>query len=98
MTTKTTGSKARTAVKAKTAAKGSWKPGSIGAVAREAILAGKGNEDVLKLVMRKFPSCESNMNCVRWYRGDLQRRGLLKAGAKPAKGAGDAKRRPTKAA
>jgi hypothetical protein len=63
------------------------KPG-VGATAREAILAGKTNEQALAIVMKKHPGCNSNVGCVRWYRNELRKKGLLKGPAgRPSKAA-----------
>lgn len=61
-----------------------WKPGTIGAVAREAILAGKSNEEALKAVKKKFPDGNTNQANMAWYRNDLRKRGLLGDGKEAA--------------
>lgn len=62
---------------------------NIGFTAREAILAGKTNEEALAVVMKAHPTCGSNIGCMSWYRNDLRKKGLLKNDPQP-------KPRPTK--
>ncbi len=56
---------------AKTKARG------IGDVAKDAILAGKTNDQALAAVMKAFPKCSSNLACMSWYRGKLRKEGKL---------------------
>lgn len=53
------------------------KPGSIGALAREAILAGKSNEEALAAVKRRHPDGKTNLANMNWYRNELRSKGLL---------------------
>lgn len=68
---------ARGPAKAATKAGQNWKPGTIGAIAREAILAGKTNEEALAEVKKKFPDGATNVGNMSWYRNDLRTKGLL---------------------
>lgn len=83
----------------------------VGSIAREAILAGKTNEETLDIVKKKFPDAKTGMASINWYRNQLRGENPkvksareLKAAAKPpaapkgekAKGAkGDKKADPT---
>jgi predicted phage tail protein len=48
---------------------------NIGAVAREAILAGKSNKEALEAVQAEFPGCNTTLNSINWYRNDLRKKG-----------------------
>lgn len=61
------------------------KPGTIGAVAREAILAGLDNEAALAKVKKAFPEANTNAGNINWYRNDLRKRKLLPRPGKAAR-------------
>jgi len=46
---------------------------TIGKTARESILSGATNEDVLKVVRKKFPDAATSMASIAWYRSSLRR-------------------------
>jgi hypothetical protein len=48
---------------------------NIGAVAREAIMAGKTNQEALDLVKKEFPGANTTLNSINWYRNDLRKKG-----------------------
>lgn len=45
----------------------------IGTVAREAIKAGKTNEQALADVQREFPDSRTTLATISWYRNDLRK-------------------------
>lgn len=47
----------------------------IGTVVREAILAGKTNEEALAAVVAEFPESKATLASVSWYRNDLRKKG-----------------------
>lgn len=62
----------------------------VGSVATDAILAGKTNEEVLKLVQAQFPDKKTTPASINWYRNKLRADGHnvktsreLRAAAKP---------------
>jgi len=64
-----------TAKDANVAAKTEKPKRNIGAVAREAILAGKTNQEALDLVKKEFPGANTTLNSINWYRNDLRKKG-----------------------
>lgn len=63
----------------------------VGTVAKEAILAGKTNEEALEAVKAEFPTGNTGMASINWYRNDLRKAGKkvktsreMKAAAKKA--------------
>jgi murein DD-endopeptidase MepM/ murein hydrolase activator NlpD len=49
----------------------------IGAYACEAILKGKSNEEVVAIVLKKFPDASTSASSVAWYRNKLKNEGKL---------------------
>ena len=47
----------------------------IGTVAKEAILAGKTNEQALEAVKAEFPDSRAKLSSMNWYRQDLRKKG-----------------------
>jgi hypothetical protein len=47
---------------------------NIGFVAREAIMAGKTNQEALTSVKAEFPDAETTMASINWYRNDLKKK------------------------
>lgn len=45
----------------------------VGSVAREAILAGKSNEEALAAVQKAFPDRKTSMASINWYRQQLRK-------------------------
>jgi hypothetical protein len=67
---------AKTATDSKAATTEKPKPKrNIGAVAREAIMAGKTNQEALDLVKKEFPGANTTLNSINWYRNDLRKKG-----------------------
>jgi hypothetical protein len=48
------------------------KKAGVGDVAIEALRAGKGNEEVLALVQKKFPDASVSISSIAWYRNKLR--------------------------
>lgn len=46
----------------------------VGTVAREAIRAGKTNEEALAAVQAEFPDANSSLATISWYRNDLRKK------------------------
>ena len=82
------------------------KPLGIGAYAKQLILEGLSNTDVLTAVMKKFPECNANAGTIGWYRNNLKTSGekvkasrdITKAAAKAKEGAKATKKAAKKAA
>jgi hypothetical protein len=74
---KTAAKNQKTKESSPTKSKHEKKKTGIGATAMAAILAGKSNEDALKVVMSKHPDCSSNVGCMAWYRNKLRSSGQL---------------------
>ena len=47
----------------------------IGTLARELILSGKSNIEVLEVVKKKYPESAANAGTIGWYRNDLKKAG-----------------------
>ncbi|MNV63232.1 hypothetical protein D3C71_1558150 [compost metagenome] len=47
----------------------------VGVVIKEAILAGKSNEEALAAAKAEFPDSKTNASTVSWYRGQLRKEG-----------------------
>ena len=47
----------------------------VGAVATEAILAGKTNEEALEVVKAEFPDAKTSVASINWYRNKLRSEG-----------------------
>ena len=73
--------KAKKAVRAKTNGNGLGGEGTIGYVARKAIVDGADNAAVLKLLVKKFPKAKIGKGYPSWYRADSKRKGLISARA-----------------
>lgn len=58
---------------------------NIGTVAREAIRAGKTNEEALAAVLKEFPNASTSLGSIGWYRNDLRAAGEQVKTAKEAK-------------
>ena len=57
-------------------AKGSEKKTTgIGVTARELILAGKTNAEVLTAIQKKYPESKANSGTIGWYRNKLKKDG-----------------------
>jgi len=63
--------KGKPVAKGKPAAKG--KSGGIGALVRELITKGKGNEEIVDTVLQKFPGARTNAANISWYRNQMKR-------------------------
>ena len=56
------------------------KKDSISSIAIAAIVAGKDNHEVLKLVKRVYPECRTSIASVSWYRSRIKKNGKKKKG------------------
>lgn len=56
----------------------------VGAFAKEQILAGGSNSEVLEKVKGKFPGNATTVSCIAYYRNALVKAGQLQGGRKPA--------------
>lgn len=45
----------------------------VGTVAREAIAAGKSNEEALVQVLAEFPDAKTSLQTISWYRNDMRK-------------------------
>jgi hypothetical protein len=67
----------------------------VGVFAKEQLLKGGSNSEVLEVVKKKFPNNSTSLSCIAYYRNALVKEGLLQGGrqkksdksAKPVKGA-----------
>lgn len=46
----------------------------VGTVAREAIAAGKSNEEALAAVKAEFPESKTGLQTISWYRNDMRKK------------------------
>jgi len=51
------------------------KPLGIGGLAKQLILEGKSNAEVLAAVKAQFPECGANPGTIGWYRNNLKKSG-----------------------
>ncbi len=50
-----------------------YRKGTIGEVAKAAILGGATNDDALRAVKKKFPQAATSMGSIAWYRSKLRK-------------------------
>lgn len=46
----------------------------VGTVAKEAIAAGKTNEEALAAVQAEFPESKTSLQTISWYRNDMRKK------------------------
>lgn len=77
-----------TETEATTETKTTTRKRGVGAVIREALLAGKDNEACLAAAKAEFPDSNTGLSTVSWYRSDMRKNGEKVKSArelKPAK-------------